>query len=141
MQLIVDAVLTHSKPPDINDNSVTIALKDADKLVSIGPNIAVRSGQLYHNLPDFDPRYLKQPDPTSNYRNPKTVLRDIMFSLEWEGTAPNGIDWIRLPKAKELAKPWFKLLRAYIKGFAKQLKEVGLLPYPFPEHFAQLDKK
>lgn len=139
-KLIFEAVINHSKLNNPKDNSVTVTLKDADKLANIGPNIFIRSAQFYHNLLAFDPRYLEQVDPTSNIKNPKTVLRDIMFSLEWGGKDPNNKDWIRLPKAKKLSNPWFKQLRAFVEGFAKQLEEVNLLPYPFPQDFTGLNK-
>lgn len=132
-QDILQALTNHSKLNDPNDNPITVTLKDADRLANIGPNIFIRSAQLYHQLFDYDPRYVIEPDPTATYRNPKTCLHDIRCSLEWE-------PWLRLPKAKEIAKPWFDQLRTFIEGFAKQLEEVGLMPYPFPQDFAGLNE-
>lgn len=83
-QDILEAILNHSKLNDPNDNPVTVTLKDADRLANIGPNIFIRSAQLYHQLFDYDPRYIAEPDPTATYRNPKTCLHDIRSSLEWE---------------------------------------------------------
>ena len=128
---IIEAVLNHSNLNDPNDSPVTITLKDADRLANIGANMPVRSGQHYHNLPDYDPRYVKNSDPEATYRNPKTCLHDIKCALEWKSM-------LRLPKAKKLAKPWFKQLQIFIKGFAKQLKDVDLYPYPFAEDYAVL---
>jgi hypothetical protein len=130
---IIEAVMNHSKFNDPADNPITVTLKDADRLANIGPLLCVRSGQHFHLLPAFDPRYLDTPDPTSTYKNPKTVWRDIMLSSEWE-------PWLRLPKAKKLAEPWFNRLRIFVAGFPEQVREVGLDPYPFPEDFDFLDK-
>lgn len=128
---ISTAVMKHSEPNKETDNPVAVVLKDADKLANIGPNIFIRSGQFYHDLPAFDPHWVEEPDPTSSYHNPKTVWRDILLSLEWRGKDRNGRDWIRTPKARQLSEKWFVMLESFLKGFASQLKEVELLPYPF----------
>lgn len=123
-EMIAEAIMNHSKLNDPKDNPVTITLKDADRLPNIGPLLCVRSGQHFHNLPACDPHFVETPDPTSSFRDPKTVLRDIEMSLEWE-------PWLRCPKAIELAKPWFNQLRIFVEGFKRQLEETDLLPYPF----------
>lgn len=122
--LVIEAVIEHSKLNDPRDNPVTIALKDADRLANIGPNVFIRSGQFRPQLPTYDPFYVLTLDPESTFQGPMSCLDDIKHCLEWE-------QWLRLPKAKELAIPYFKQLRIFIKGFARQLKEVDLLPYPF----------
>jgi len=65
-----------------------VALKDADRLANIGPNIFIRSGQFYPLLPPFDPRHIDEFDPQSTYRSPRNVLDDIRYCLEWE-------EWLR----------------------------------------------
>ncbi len=125
-ETMMEAVLTHHKLNDDADNPVTVTLKDADRLANIGPNLIIRAGQHYHELPAFDPQYLVEPDPEATYRNPKTVLHDILCALEWE-------PWLRLPKAQGLAKPYFDFLREFHRLFSVQMEELELVPYPFPE--------
>lgn len=127
-RLIVEAVINHSKPNDPNDNPVTVVLKDADRLAIIGPNSYMRAGQALYNYPAYNPGYIAESDPLATWKKPKNVLNAVKFWLEWES-------WLRAPKAKELAKPWFDKLREFIKGIEDQLKEVDLLPYPFLEDF------
>lgn len=132
--LIIEAVMAHSKPNDPNDNPVTIVLKDADRLACIGPGTAFRSAQRFPHVPAFDPRYLEKPDPLATYLKARNPFNNIRHTLEWE-------PWLRSDKAKELAKPWFKQLRTFLKGFSTQLQEVDLLPYPFEEDFFPLDEQ
>lgn len=122
--LIVEAVLEHHKLNNDNDNPVTITVKDADRLANVSALLLVRAGQFYPNLPAFDPRFLIKPDPMATYREPKTVLHDIRCALEWE-------PWLRLPKAKELGKPRFTLLKRFIDDVQFQMKETGLLSFPW----------
>jgi len=127
---VLTAVMLHSKLNDPNDDQVTMTLKDADRLANLGPNVIIRSGQYYYRLPAFNPFFVAEFDPTSTYRNPKSVLRDIMSSLEW-------VDWLRLPKARELAKPYADFLQQFRALIQHQLREVGLDPYPFPEDYQE----
>lgn len=129
---IVKAVLEHHDLNKPEDSPVTVVLKDADRLANIGPNLFIRSGQHYHDLPAYDPRFVAEPDPRANYKNPMTVFHDVMCSLEWE-------PWLRTPKAIELAKPYFDFFRQLKEMFVRQMVEVGFLDeegnptYPFPE--------
>jgi len=127
-RIIVEAVLRHSELNKLEDNPVTVALKDADRLVNIGPGVVIRSGQLFHDLPAFDPRFITEQDPRATYRKPMTSFRDLQHHMEWE-------EMLRLPRAREIARPWFEASRAFLAGFERQLREVGLLPYPFGEEF------
>lgn len=122
----IEAIVHHSELNDPNDDPVTIALKDADRLANIGSNILLRSSQHHPHLPAYNPRYIFSPHPSSTYRKPKSVLDDINYLFEWES-------WLRLPKAKVLAKRHFSELRRFRKGIDFQLREVKLLPYPFEE--------
>ena len=123
---MVEAVLNHPKLNDSADNLITITLKDADRLANLGPNAYIRSGQLYHYLPAYDPRYIKNPNPAATFSDPKTVLHDIRCALEWE-------QWLRLPRAKEIGKKYFDHLRAYLNDFEKQIHEAGLVSFCLPE--------
>lgn len=121
-KFIIEAVLNHSKLNDPNDHAVTIALKDADRLANIGALTCIRAGQFRFDLPGVDPVHLFD-DPKASYKDPKSAARNICFTLEWE-------PWMRLPKAKELAKPYFDFLREFLGNIEQQLRETGLYPYP-----------
>ncbi|MDO8564790.1 MAG: hypothetical protein Q7R88_02225 [bacterium] len=121
--LILKAVLEHSKKNDPNDNLVTVALKDADRLANLGPLHWIRAGQFRPNIPPVDPRFITDSDPTATFRDPKSVLQDIKNTLEWES-------WLRLPKAKELGKPMFDEIRRFIANVEQQFETLGLLPFP-----------
>lgn len=131
-QLVVDAVLEHHSLNKPQDSAVTVVLKDADRLANLGPNLFIRSGQHYHDLPAYDPRFVENPDPRATYPEPMTVLYDILCALEWE-------PWLRCPKAIELAAPYFDFLREFKRLFEHQMWEVGFVDaqgnstYPFPE--------
>lgn len=131
-QLVVQAVLKHHDLNQHEDSPVLVVLKDADRLANIGPNNILRSGQHYHMLPAYDPRFVVSPDPEATYREPQTVLHDTLCSLEWE-------PWLRCPKAIALAKPYFAFYRGFKRMFEYQMREVGFVndegspTYPFPE--------
>ena len=129
--LIVEAVLNHHRPNDENDNPVTVVLKDADRLASMGPNLIIRSGQHYSKLPAYDPRFIETSDSRAFYQNPMTVLHDILCALEW--AEEGGKFGIRSPRAKELMQPYVRFLRSFRDLMLRQLEETYLLGYPFPE--------
>lgn len=96
-EFITDAVLTHSGLNKDSDNPVTVVLKDADRLSGLGFLCAIRASQSLAGVRILDPRYVGTTSPGSTFRNIKTVLDGIKFTLEWR-------KMLRLPKAKELAK-------------------------------------
>ena len=120
---VVEAVREHSKRNDPNDNSVTVTLKDADRLTSIGPYHWLNAAQFRSTIPAVDPRFIMTSDPRATFKNPFSVLQDLKYTLEWES-------WLRLPKAKELGKPKFDAIRWYIGELEKQFEILGLLPFP-----------
>ena len=129
--IITRAVMNHHKPNDESDNVATVTLKDADRVANMGPNMVLRSGQHYHKLPAYDPRFIENPDPRATYRNPMTVLHDILCALEW--AEEGGKFGIRSPRAKELMQPYVRFLRSFRDLMLRQLEETYLLGYPFPE--------
>lgn len=126
-EVIFNAVLNHGGKNDDSDSPVLVALMDADRIVNIEFDIVIRCAQHYSDLPPVDFRYLLE-DPTADYRNPKSVFRDIYHSLEWD-TDPRFA--LRTPKAIEMGKSRFAALRFYIETLKKQIEESGLVPYPF----------
>ena len=121
--LVRVAVLEHGKRNDPCDSLVTVALKDGDRLGNIGPLHWLRSAQFRPSILPVDPRYISSQDPTATFKNPKTILRDIEHTLEWE-------EWLRLPKAKQLGKPLFAEIRRFKATIQKQFETLGLLPFP-----------
>lgn len=136
---ILEAVLQHSKPPSPDENPVTVILKDADKLGNLGVQVLVRSGQFWPNLPMIDLRYLdpSQRPPGTTFQKPGSIWWDMQGVLEWEGDF-KGIPWIRTEKARELAKPLFAEIRRITEGLVQPYRDLGLLPYPFPDDFDAL---
>lgn len=122
-QMIKQAILSHDdKSRGPADNPVTVALKDADCLGNIGPSHWLRSGQFRPDIPVFDPIYFLS-DPEATFKDPRSICRDIMHTLEWEG-------WLRLPKAKELGKPDFDACRWLLETIEKRHADLGLFPLP-----------
>lgn len=122
-QMIRQAVLSHdNKQRDPADNPVTVALKDADCLGNIGPAHWPRAGQFRPNIQVFDPIYFLG-DPKATFKDPRSICRDILHTLEWE-------DWLRLPKAKQIGKPYFDACRWFLKTIEKQHADLGLFPWP-----------
>lgn len=86
--LIMSAVMGHTGRNQSSDHPALIALMDADRVVNLDNDLWPRSGQLYHDLLVVDMVHFIA-DPEATYRNPKTVLRDITYSLEWlDPTSP-----------------------------------------------------
>lgn len=131
--LVTEAVLTHSQRPSQSDNPVTVVLMDSDKLTILRLSSIIGAGQFRPNLPIIDLRYpdLNECPPGTSYKNPGSVARDMMGWLEWEEEG-----WIRTPKAKELAKPKFRRVRQFLDDLVSEIRDVGLLEYPFKEDFA-----
>lgn len=121
-QIIKSAILEHSRLNNDSDDMVTITLKDADRLTNLGPNGIIRSGQFRYNLPVIDPLLFAK-DPNASYKNPKTVYRDLAETLLW-------YEWLRIPKAKEIAKPYVEYRQNFMKLIEKEMEEIGLMPYP-----------
>lgn len=120
---IVEAVLDHSKKNDPSDNQVTVTLKDADRLLNIGPYHWLGAAQFRWTILPVDPRFILTSDTTATFKDPKSILQDIKHTLEWES-------WLRLPKAQALGKPKFDAIRWYIAQIESQFDILGLLPFP-----------
>jgi len=121
--LVLEAVLEHSKKNDSKDNPVTVVLKDADRLGNIGPLHWLRSAQFRPTIQEVDPRYIRETDPTATFKNPKSIIHDIKETLLWES-------WLRLPKARKLGKPMFDEIRKFLKNIESQFEILGLYPMP-----------
>lgn len=121
---IVDAVLKHTGRNSPQDSSVLIALMDADRVVNLDMDLLPRSGQNYKNLPVVDMfNFLDDPDAT--YRNPKSVLRDIAYSLEW--LDPASPFYIRTRLGRLMGTQRGIAFRMMMDTLKYQLEEEGIL--------------
>lgn len=126
---VVGAVLKHDGYNSSNDSLVLIALMDADRIVNLDGDLFARSGQYYHDLAVVDYRYFPDFDPEATYRNPKTLFRDIAFSLDW--VDPTSPVCIRTRLGKAMGERRARLFRQITDGLRDQLAEEGIIPYPF----------
>lgn len=125
---IVEAVLKHNGKNSPDDSKILIALMDADRVVNLDVDLFPRSGQFYHDLPVVDYRHFLG-DPKATYRNPKSVLRDIAYSLDWAD--PKSPVCVRTRLGKKMAEERVKVFRTFFEALEVQLAEEGMRPYPF----------
>ncbi len=126
--MIVDAVLGHDGKNSPDDSQVLIALMDADRVVNLGLDNIIRSGQLHHDLPAVDYKNWLS-DPEANYRNPRSALYDIACSLEW--VDPSKPVCVRTRLGKKLAEERAGAYRQFVETLRLQLQGEGIIPYPF----------
>lgn len=129
--IIIDAVLKHSLLNDPNDGLVLMALKDADRLTNLEPDVIMRAAQFYSDLPMIDPIHWLS-DPAATLREPKSVLKDLANNSEW-GNFSDLKFGIRLPKAQLRAKEFTDFLLDYIERVKKCWVDAGLLPFNPPQ--------
>ncbi len=128
-ELIVDAVLNHSNRNSPQDGLVLMTLQDADRIVNIELDVIIRKGQYFgDDLRVVDPVHLLD-DPDATYQSPGSILWTIKDDIECFG-AEEGVASLRLPKAREFAKPLFADARNYLNMVLRQRERAGLIPYP-----------
>lgn len=136
MDRIVEAVINHgSKPNQSEDDLITIAVADADRLANMGATLPIRSGQHNHNVRLLNPETIEV-DPTDRsprekYNNPDSVLWDIQNCANWylDGNNPYSL---RLDKSLELGRIRAERLVGMIQAIKDERALVGLYPYPYP---------
>lgn len=128
ISIVVDAVLKHDGRNSSDDSRVLIALMDADRVVNLDVDLFPRSGQFYHDLPVVDYEHLLD-DPEATYRNPKSVLRDIAYSLDW--VDPTSPVCVRTRLGTKMAQERAQVFRIFFEALKAQLMEEGMHPYPF----------
>lgn len=126
--VVIDAVLKHDVKNSPEDSPVLVALMDADRVVNLDVDLFPRSGQYYHDLPVVDYKHLFD-DPEATYRNPKSVLRDIAYSMDWAD--PASPVCVRTRLGKKMAEERVRHFRAFFDTLQAQLTEEGIHPYPF----------
>lgn len=124
----VEAVLKHDSKNSLADSSILVALMDADRVVNLDVDLFPRSGQYYHDLPVVDHCYFLD-DPEATYRDPKSVLRDIAYALDWVN--PESPVCVRTRLGRQMAEKRVKVFRTFFDALEVQLEEEGMRPFPF----------
>jgi len=121
-RIVILALENHSKRNDPEDSSVCIILKDADRLGGIGPIGLIRAAQQGREFPLAD-LFLWDANPDAKFSNPSSLARNVKMLLEWDDE-----NWLRTPKAKEIAAKHFQFLRNFQKMAREQFEEIELFP-------------
>jgi len=119
------AVLNHGDINRAGDDRVLIALKDGDRYVNLALDIVMRSALHFSTLPPLDSVYFLDA-PGATYNDPKSVLQDVMASLDW--VDPTSRVCIRTTAALRMAGPRAAALRFYRDTLLAQLKEEDAFP-------------
>ena len=124
VMVILQAVLCHSKPNETSDSNVTIALKDADRLVNLELDVIIRSGQFHPEIPAVDYKLFLS-DQEATYKKPKSCLRDIYHCLDWADPEQPAF-CCRTRLGQEVARKRAFYLQGFIDLLKAQLLEDGL---------------
>lgn len=124
-KIVLDAILAHNRKNDEGNHPVLICLMDADRVVNLEEDHILRSAQYYPDLPAVDiERFIN--DPEATYHNPKSVLRDIAYCLDW--VTPGSGVCVRTHLGKKLAEERAVFVREFIARVKLRLRGVGLRP-------------
>lgn len=131
---VVNAVVDHgSKPNKADDDIVTIAVADGDRLANMGASLPIRSGQHNSNVPLLNPLTIEHDSsdrrPHEKYNNPDSVLWDIKNCIEWARNL-DGPYALRLARSLEIGRIRAVRLERYIQDIKEDRLFVGLYPYP-----------
>lgn len=130
VRAVVDAVVKHDGLNSSGDSRILIALMDGDRVVNLDVDLFIRSGQLHRDLPAVDYQHFLN-DSEATYRNPKSVLRDIAYALEWVN--PHSHVCVRTRLGQKMAEGRSTVFRASLESFIKSLKaslkEEGIHPF------------
>ena len=124
LRIVVEAVIVHSGKNSPEHSNVTLALRDADRVVNLEIDVVIRSGQFYSDLPAVDyVNFLS--DPEASYKKPKSCLYDISQSLEW--VDPSSPFCVQTKLGALLAGVRARALEGYIEILKQQLETSGLI--------------
>lgn len=123
VRTVLDAVLGHDGKNFPEDSQVKIALQDGDRVVNLDVDLLPRSGQYYGDLPVVDYENFLG-DPEATYRNPKTVLRDINYSLDW--VKPESGVCVRTRLGMEMAQKRAQVFTFFFEVLKAQLAQEGI---------------
>lgn len=123
IDLVVDAVERHSRLNEPDDTTLTIYLKDCDRLDGMG---AIGLFNIIHysvdrNFPLWAPDDFSGLPQSTAEDQLKSVVNDIWRTLEWQYM-------LRVPKAKELATPGCMFLRSFLTKLELELRALEILP-------------
>lgn len=122
-EIITEAVLQHAQINGTQDSNVQIALMDADRVINLDADLFPRSGQHYADLPVVDYEHFLD-DPDATYRDPRTILRDINYSLDW--VDPKSPVCVRTRLGKTMAEARAQIFRTFFDALRSQLQEEGI---------------
>lgn len=131
---IVSAVIHHgSKPNQPDDDLVTKAVADADRLANMGATLPIRSGQHYHLLRLLNPDTIEvdpsDRSPREKYNDPDSVLWDIQNAIKWYRDL-DGPYALRLPESLIIGRIRAERLERFIEWIKSDRVFVDLYPYP-----------
>ncbi len=127
---VVEVVMNHRGKNKPDEPLTHVALRDADKLVNVAPDIVVRASKF--PIPAVDcVHFLEAPDAT--YSKPGCVCRDLWYMAtrwDFEHALYDPNYGIVLPKAREIGRRYFPFLRAYVEAVIGDRHAMDLAPYP-----------
>jgi|GEM_PF-894604 len=129
-ELIEKAILGHDGPNSDEDSKVLVALMDGDRVVNLDIDLFIRAGQFYNDLPAVDYKHLLE-DLEETYRNPKSVLRDCYYALEW--ATPGTKFCVRTKRGRYWAGQRAAKFVLFFEILEEQLKQEGVHPYKFKD--------
>lgn len=110
---IAEAAMNHDKKNDPKGSLIKMILQDADRIANIGLMHVIRCGQHRPTLPAYDPNFILKKNPAGSHLKPITAFDDVYSSLEWDPEGPEvNLDFcLRIPKAVEIGRPFFRNIR------------------------------
>ena len=131
-QIIARAVLNHGRPNEESDDAVTIALKDADRVVNTRLDVIIRSAQFHSEQLVLDPVRLLSGEKVGRYNSRPTVMDALRDCLDWgDFNSPENARFaVRTEKAKWMITEYVAELRAFLEKIVEQRRKEGLVPYP-----------
>ncbi len=126
--IVIGAVLSHNEPNSDSDDAVTIALKDADRVVCSRIDVVVRAGQFHPDIPVLDPHLLFD-DKRGSFTERLSVMASLRDCLDW-GNLEDKRFGVRTEKAKKMIVARTEMLRSFLLAIIEQRREEGLVPYP-----------
>lgn len=124
---VTEAVLMHDQKNSADDPHVLIALKDADRVVNLDMDVIMRAAQHHSELRTVDYLHFVS-DPSATYHDPKSVLRDIAFCLDWVDNKSDVC--VRTTRGMAMAMKRAAPLKAFFQTLEEQLTEEGAYPFP-----------
>ncbi len=123
MQVILDAVVHHGGVNTEHDSRVLIALRDADRIVNLSPDIWMRSALHFSDKPIIN--YENPIDRSAPYDNPPAILDDVLSGLDW--VTRGSVVFMRTKAGLSRAKKRARRLQTSVLHLIRDLNEDGIL--------------